>query len=81
MVNGAAGHSELSAAKHLQRDLKYQPSAYYGGECLTLYYNRLQRDGWTLRSGDHHGAALCEKELPNSWVLRSVQPSRCRRLK
>ncbi len=47
-------------------------AGYYGDECLTVYYNRLQRDGWKLRSEDHQGAFLFERALPNSWVLRKL---------
>ena len=69
-LNDGYGHSELQVAQELRRDPNYQPAAYYGGECPNVYYNRLQRDGWVLRSQDHHGAVLFEKSLPNSWALR-----------
>jgi hypothetical protein len=71
-LNDGYGHTELHAARELRRDPTFRPPGYYGGECLTVYYNRLQRDGWVLRSEDHHGAFLFEKGLPNSWVLRKL---------
>jgi hypothetical protein len=69
-LNDGYGHTEQLVAPHLQRDSAYQPSAYYGGECPTVYYNRLQRDGWTLTNPDHLGAVIFEKPLPNGWTLR-----------
>src|SRR5207245_492851 len=57
-LNDGQGHMELEPTKELRRNQNYRPGAYYGGECLTVYYNRLQRDGWTLRSEDHQGAVL-----------------------
>lgn len=30
------------------RDPKASPGTYYNAECLTPYYNRLQRDGWAM---------------------------------
>jgi hypothetical protein len=69
-LNDGYGHKPLLLSHDVTRDETYKPPVYYGGECLTVYYNRLQRDGWTLRSHDQHGSTVFEKELPNSWVLR-----------
>ncbi|HWI57102.1 MAG TPA: hypothetical protein VNZ22_07735 [Bacillota bacterium] len=71
-LNDGYGHTELRTFKGLRSDLTYQPDTYYGGECLNVYYPRLQRDGWILRSKDHHGAFLFEKPLPSLWVLRKL---------
>ena len=52
------------------------PSAWYGGECLTVYYNRLQRDGWTLTSlqSKRHPNLLTvfEKALPKGWTFQKI---------
>jgi hypothetical protein len=39
---------------------------------LTVYYNRLQRDGWLMSQDTYQGAALFEKNLPKSWRLRKL---------
>lgn len=71
-LNDGYRHTELESSRELRRNPCYQPGAYYGGECLNVYYHRLQRDGWTLRSKDYQGAFLFEKALPSSWVLRKL---------
>jgi hypothetical protein len=49
-----------------------QPPEYFGGECLTVYYNRLRRDGWLMAKDEYQGATLFEKKLPKSWTLRKL---------
>jgi hypothetical protein len=71
-LNDGYGHTELHAFRGLRRNPAYQPPVYYGGECLNVYYNRLQRDGWTLGSTENHGPTVFEKALPNGWVLRKL---------
>src|SRR5688572_24090844 len=71
-LNDGYGHTELKRSSDVRRSVRYQPAAYYGGECLTTYYNRLQRDGWAMKSEDYQGAVLFEKVLPKSWVLRKL---------
>jgi hypothetical protein len=45
----------------------------YGGECPSVYYHRLQRDGWKLlrkESPSSEGrVVMFEKPLPSGWVL------------
>lgn len=71
-LNGGCGHTELKATKDVRRKANYQPPGYFGGECLTVYYNRLQRDGWTMDKDEYQGATLFEKKLPKSWLLRKL---------
>jgi hypothetical protein len=71
-LNDGHGHTELKRSSQVRRNVTHQPSAYYGGECLNVYYNRLQRDGWVLKNLDYHGAVLFEKALPKSWILRKL---------
>jgi hypothetical protein len=71
-LNDGYGHTELKSVKQLRRNVSARPPTNYGGECLTVYYNRLQRDGWVMDSKEHQGATVFEKNLPKSWVLRKL---------
>ena len=71
-LNDGCGHIELKKSGRLRRSLDGQPEAYFGGECLTVYYNRLQRDGWVMAKNEYQGATLFEKKLPKSWMLRKL---------
>ena len=71
-LNGGCGHRELKSSKELRQNATHQPSDYFGGECLTVYYNRLQRDGWKMNDEEYQGATLFEKKLPKSWLLRKL---------
>lgn len=71
-LNDGYGHRQLKAAGNLRRKVDGQPPEYFGGECLTIYYNRLQRDGWAMARDEYQGATLFEKKLPKSWRLRKL---------
>lgn len=71
-LNDGYGHTQLKAATGLRRNIDGHPKEYYGGECLTVYYNRLQRDGWLMHDEEYQGATLFEKKLPRSWRLRKL---------
>ena len=71
-LNDGYGHTELRAASDLRRNVDSHPTDYFGGECLTVYYNRLQRDGWVIQDKEYQGATLFEKKLPKSWLLRKL---------
>jgi hypothetical protein len=62
----------MKATSSLRRKVDGHPPEYFGGECLTVYYNRLQRDGWVKRDEQYQGATLFEKRLPKSWLLRKL---------
>jgi hypothetical protein len=47
-LNDSCGHSELGDTGDLERDLEFRPSGSVGGQCLSVYYPRLLRDGWTV---------------------------------
>ncbi len=52
-------------------DASFRPDAFYGGEGLTTYFARLQRDGWTLRSHDRFaGLTVFDKPAGEGWMLR-----------
>ncbi len=74
-LNDGCGHAPLLASSRIERRTDWQPSVYYGGECLNVYYNRLQRDGWTLRvdlpSGrDKDSPEVFDKPATSGWILR-----------
>ena len=71
-LNDGHGHTELKATSDMRRNVDGHPPDYFGGECLTVYYNRLQRDGWVMRDEEYQGAVLFEKKLPKSWTLRKL---------
>ncbi|MGK7957425.1 MAG: hypothetical protein AB4063_19555 [Crocosphaera sp.] len=60
----------------VKRNINYRLPNYYGGECLTVYYNRLQRDGWTLMEQTNWGTAesetIFEKTLSKQWILQKI---------
>jgi hypothetical protein len=75
-LNDGYGHSELRNTEDLKRDLAFRPSGSVGGECLSVYYPRLLRDGWTLI--DRVSVAkwkdfdVFQKSLDAGWVLRKI---------
>jgi hypothetical protein len=74
-LNDGAGHTPLITSSRISRHPKWQPPAYYGGECLTVYYNRLQRDGWTPRDDPPPSCPgdppeIFDKPAPTGWTLR-----------
>ena len=73
-LNGGDSHVVIEDSKEVERDLKFQPAGWYGGECPSVYYLRLQRDGWILKDRLDAGISdvftVFEKSLPNGWVLR-----------
>lgn len=70
-VNDDGTHEVLKMVmKEVSVNNDYRRPNHYGGECLTVYYNRLRRDGWEMKKGKVQGADLFEKKLPKSWRLR-----------
>lgn len=60
-------------------DCDYVPCRDYGAECPSVYYIRLQRDGWTYlypeafrRSGGTATGDVFEKPLPHGWMLHKI---------
>ena len=58
----------------VQRNTHFKPHGQYGGECPSVYYRRLQRDGWTLKDQLKESRSntwtVFEKPLPKGWILR-----------
>ena len=73
-LNGGDCHVVLQDSDEVERDRKFRPTAWYGGECPSVYYLRLQRDGWILKDRLDAGISdvftVFEKPLPNGRVLR-----------
>ena len=73
-LNDGCGHFTLHDSAEVRRDEKFRAEGGYGGECLSVYYPRLLRDGWSRK--EPAGATISEridvfeKPLPQGWVLR-----------
>lgn len=81
-LNDGHGHKPLLSSSHVTRDTTWHPPAYYGGECPHVYFNRLQRDGWTLRSdltpnADDDAPTVFDKPAPAGWTLRKFCHAEC----
>lgn len=75
-LNDGYGHATGRDTTAVRRDPKYQPSPYYGGECLGVYYHRLLRDGWKfvdrLNVGKWKDKDIFEKSIGKGWTLRKI---------
>ena len=71
-LNGC--HESLFTTKEITRNTSYQPKNQYGGECLNVYFNRLQRDGWHLttdwKQEQWHLPTIFEKKLLHGWKIQ-----------
>ncbi len=79
-LNDGYGHKPLLVSARITRDEIWQPPACYGGECLHVYYNRLQRDGWTLRNDlphDRDATEVFDKPAGSGWILRKFCHAQC----
>lgn len=57
-------------SSEVRRIKDYKLFGDYGGECLHVYYNRLQRDGWSM-IGDKNNAIFL-KSISNNWTLKKI---------
>ena len=73
-LNGEGFHQRGRGSTGLHRDEAYRPIGGRGGECLTVYYPRLLRDGWILNdqlsAGITDQCDIFEKPLGSGWLLR-----------
>ncbi len=73
-LNGHGDDRQARSESGLFRDDSDRPTGGRGGECLSVYYPRLLRDGW--RHAEHLSAGITdqcdifEKPLGNGWLLR-----------
>ncbi len=75
-LNDGYGHEVMQNSSEVVINPNYSPPYQYGGECLHVYYNKLQRDGWTLiedlaKAKLRHDV-IFEKVLPKQWKLLKV---------
>lgn len=75
-LNDGYGHTELPNTSSLQRDTQYQSEGGCGGECLSVYYPRLLRDGWTwvdrIKIRQWQDKDIFEKPMGQGWTLRKI---------
>lgn len=75
-LNDGYGHKALHHPSSLQRDTQYHPEGGYGGECLSVYYPRLLRDGWTwidrIKIRQWQDKDIFEKPIGQGWTLRKI---------
>jgi hypothetical protein len=75
-LNDSCSSSEAGNGDNLERDMEFRPSGSVGGECLSVYYPRLLRDGWTLIErvslAKWKNFDVFEKSLDAGWVLRKI---------
>lgn len=75
-LNDGYGHGMLRDTTEVCRDTAFEPYGCYGAECLSVYYPRLLRDGWTFVRQDNAGRwpryHVFEKGAPAGWVLRKT---------
>ncbi len=61
----------LKLSSEVRRDCSYTPEGEFGAEDTGVYYRRLIRDGWTLKS-KWNSVTIFEKLLPKGWILRKI---------
>ena len=70
------GDAVLSDSSGLRRDRTFQPKGAFGGECLSVYFPRLIRDGWQhlgpAAELSEPGYERFEKAAAHGWRLRKV---------
>ncbi|PZV06443.1 MAG: hypothetical protein DCF32_09775 [Leptolyngbya sp.] len=75
-LNGCYFHAESHCPSSLQRDTQYQPEGGCGGECLSVYYPRLLRDGWVwvdrIKVRQWQDKDIFEKPMGHGWRLRKI---------
>ena len=75
-LNDAIAHWTIRDTAEVRRDPEYNPTREFGGECPSVYYVRLLRDGWTLVRRENLGKwkalSVFEKPAPGGWTLRKI---------
>ena len=61
------GHIELKSSSRITPNFDWNPKQRYGNECLTVYYNRLLRDGWKLTQKH-----IFEKKISKCLTLKKI---------
>lgn len=75
-LNDGYGHELRLNNADLIKTTEYPWYEAYGGECLGVYFIRLQRDGWILKHtlSDNAGGhiSVFEKHIHPNWTLRKM---------
>ena len=75
-LNDGYGHEVLQNTSTLKRDTEYKPQGGCGGECLSVYYPRLLRDGWSwvdrIKIRKWQDKDIFEKPVGHGWTLRKI---------
>ncbi|GEM_PF-294235 len=75
-LNDGYGHETQREDPTLRRVHAHPWHDSYGGECLGVYFIRLQRDGWEMKGADPDGKArhvtVFEKKVKENWILRKL---------
>jgi hypothetical protein len=75
-LNGHCMHFPLQQSMEIAEDTEFVPKDGRGGECLSVYYPRLLRDGWTFAGSLSEvlfdSCDIFEKPLGNGWILRKL---------
>jgi len=75
-LNGGCMHFPLEQSKEVTEVPDFVPQGGRGGECLSVYYPRLLRDGWTLAAKlsavRFDSCDVFEKPLAGGWILRKL---------
>ena len=70
-LNNGYGHETMLNSSKIKKIDKYPWHQHYGGECLGVYFIRLQRDGWEMKnSSSDFSLWTFEKRINNHWILR-----------
>jgi hypothetical protein len=76
---GREDHRHPILVSSLQADPLFKPQPSYGGECPSVYYHRIQRDGWKFVQhrdiNDDSAFDVFEKDLIWGWKLRKIARS------
>jgi hypothetical protein len=75
-LNDGYGHQSLTKTSEVVRAGPSKDLQYFGGECPTVYYNRLMRGGWTcmgeIINGRHDTRMIFERPCARGWSLRKI---------
>ena len=81
-LNAGYGHTVMRQSREVNRNERFSPEQSFGGECLSVYYPRLMRDGWLLKElftqvakAERHRISVFEKSTPRGWGLKKIAHS------
>lgn len=77
-LNEVYAHREIRDESNLRRTVEYPGDKYNGGKPLDIYYLRLIRDGWVMRTIEraYDSPVVFDKPIDDYWTLRKLAWSR-----